>query len=113
MDVTWGAVFGSRFAPHSRVASGFGRHPKFRLQRLAKVIQFRGFQTSRSIETIDITLLTSSTMAPQRLGGSRRSYNPITGAYNAFFVSENAPIVRSVTAFGVSSAPSLSPRCFS
>jgi hypothetical protein len=44
-------------------------------------------------------------MAPQRLGGgSRRSYNPITGAYNAFFVSENAPIVRSVTAFGVSLA---------
>jgi hypothetical protein len=41
-------------------------------------------------------------MAPKRLGGSRRSYNPITGAYNAFFVSENAPIVRSVAAFGVS-----------
>jgi len=41
-------------------------------------------------------------MAPKRLGGSRRSYNPITGVYNAFVVSENAPIVRSVTAFGVS-----------
>ncbi|AEO59363.1 hypothetical protein MYCTH_2307599 [Thermothelomyces thermophilus ATCC 42464] len=40
-------------------------------------------------------------MAPKRLGGSRRSYNPITGLYNAFFVSENAPIVRSVAAFGV------------
>ncbi|KAG7286754.1 hypothetical protein NEMBOFW57_009068 [Staphylotrichum longicolle] len=39
-------------------------------------------------------------MAPKRLGGSRRSYNPITGVYNAFVVSENAPIVRSVTAFG-------------
>jgi hypothetical protein len=51
-------------------------------------------------------------MAPQRLGGSRRSYNPITGAYNAFFVSENAPIVRSVTAFGVSFARPLSPRRF-
>jgi hypothetical protein len=45
------------------------------------------------------------TMAPKR-GGSRRSYNPITGVYNAFVVSENAPIVRSVTAFGVSPAPS-------
>lgn len=43
-------------------------------------------------------------MAPKRLGGgsSRRSYNPITGAYNALFVSENASIVRSVVAFGVS-----------
>ncbi|KAK3902302.1 hypothetical protein C8A05DRAFT_33989 [Staphylotrichum tortipilum] len=41
-------------------------------------------------------------MAPKRLGGgSRRSYNPITGAYNALFVSENASIVRSVVAFGV------------
>ncbi|KAK4031698.1 hypothetical protein C8A01DRAFT_41855 [Parachaetomium inaequale] len=39
-------------------------------------------------------------MAPKR-GGSRRSYNPITGVYNAFVVSENAPIVRSVAAFGV------------
>ncbi|KAK4119232.1 hypothetical protein N657DRAFT_684570 [Parathielavia appendiculata] len=43
-------------------------------------------------------------MAPKRLGGSRRSYNPITGVYNAFVVSENAPIVRSVTAFGVAVA---------
>lgn len=41
-------------------------------------------------------------MAPKRIGGSRRSYNPITGVYNAFVVSENAPIVRSVAAFGVS-----------
>ncbi|KAL2149012.1 hypothetical protein VTH82DRAFT_1698 [Thermothelomyces myriococcoides] len=40
-------------------------------------------------------------MAPKRLGGSRRSYNPVTHLYDAFFVSENAPIVRSVTAFGV------------
>ncbi|KAK4148438.1 hypothetical protein C8A00DRAFT_38991 [Chaetomidium leptoderma] len=40
-------------------------------------------------------------MAPKRIGGSRRSYNPITGAYNALFVSENAPIVRSVAAFGI------------
>ncbi|EAQ84459.1 predicted protein [Chaetomium globosum CBS 148.51] len=39
-------------------------------------------------------------MAPKRLGGSRRSYNPITGVYNAFVTSENAPIVRSVAAFG-------------
>ncbi|KAK3305203.1 uncharacterized protein B0T15DRAFT_367549, partial [Chaetomium strumarium] len=40
-------------------------------------------------------------MPPKRISGSRRSYNPITGAYNALFVSENAPIVRSVAAFGV------------
>lgn len=41
-------------------------------------------------------------MPPKRLGGSRRSWNPITGAYNALFVSENAPITRSVAMFGVS-----------
>ncbi len=44
-------------------------------------------------------------MAPKRLGGSRASsYNPVTAVYNAFVVSENASIVRSVTAFGVSSS---------
>lgn len=41
-------------------------------------------------------------MAPKRLGGSRRSWNPITGTYNALFVSENASITRSVAMFGVS-----------
>lgn len=51
-------------------------------------------------------------MAPKRLGGSRRSYNPITGVYNAFVVSENAPIVRSVTAFGVSLPLALVARVF-
>ena len=49
---------------------------------------------------------THNTMAPKRLGGgSRRSYNPITGVYNAFVVSDNAPIVRSVAAFSVRSHP--------
>ncbi|KAK4133926.1 hypothetical protein BT67DRAFT_381316 [Trichocladium antarcticum] len=33
-------------------------------------------------------------------GSSRRSMNPFTATYNAFVVSENAPIVRSITAFG-------------
>ncbi|KAL1839637.1 hypothetical protein VTJ49DRAFT_1298 [Mycothermus thermophilus] len=42
-------------------------------------------------------------MAPKRIGGgSRRSYNPVTNIYNALFVSENAPVVRSIAAFGVS-----------
>ncbi|AEO64692.1 fdd5adba-6ada-466e-83f5-806795151260 [Thermothielavioides terrestris] len=40
-------------------------------------------------------------MPPKRISGSRRSYNPITSAYNALFVSENAPIVRSVAFFGI------------
>ncbi|KAK4109187.1 hypothetical protein N656DRAFT_801293 [Canariomyces notabilis] len=40
-------------------------------------------------------------MPPKRLAGSSRgSLNPITNAYNALFVSENAPIVRSVVMFG-------------
>lgn len=48
---------------------------------------------------------THSTMPQPRIGGSgssRRSMNPFTATYNAFVVSENAPIVRSITAFGVS-----------
>ncbi|KXX78227.1 hypothetical protein MMYC01_205071 [Madurella mycetomatis] len=40
-------------------------------------------------------------MPPKRLGGSRRSWNPIAGTYNALFVSENASITRSVAMFGV------------
>ncbi|KAL2265018.1 hypothetical protein VTJ83DRAFT_7528 [Remersonia thermophila] len=40
-------------------------------------------------------------MAPKRIGGSRRSYNPITGIYNALFDSENASVVRSIAAFGI------------
>ncbi|EGS20071.1 uncharacterized protein CTHT_0045750 [Thermochaetoides thermophila DSM 1495] len=41
-------------------------------------------------------------MPPKRVSyNSRRSLNPITGAYNALFVSENASIVRSVVAFGL------------
>lgn len=78
------------------------RHPKFRLCSGAK-------STSKSTPASSLphrnhcpTITTSTIMAPKRLGGSRRSYNPITGVYNAFVVSENAPIVRSVTAFGVS-----------
>ncbi|KAL2022253.1 hypothetical protein VTK56DRAFT_5863 [Thermocarpiscus australiensis] len=37
----------------------------------------------------------------ERAGAPSRSKNPITTAYNALFVSENAPIVRSVAVFGV------------
>ncbi|KAL2115335.1 hypothetical protein VTJ04DRAFT_9590 [Mycothermus thermophilus] len=41
-------------------------------------------------------------MAPKRIGGSSsRSYNPITNVYNAFFVGENASILRSIAAFGI------------
>lgn len=50
-------------------------------------------------------------MPPKRLNGygaGRRSMNPFTATYNALFVSENAPIVRSIATFGVSfSSPQL------
>ncbi|KAL2262004.1 hypothetical protein VTK26DRAFT_2773 [Humicola hyalothermophila] len=43
-------------------------------------------------------------MPQKRIGGAGsrgRSLNPFTATYNAFVVSENAPIVRSIAAFGV------------
>jgi hypothetical protein len=50
-----------------------------------------------------VSKITYENMAPKRIGGSSsRSYNPITNVYNAFFVGENASILRSIAAFGVS-----------
>ena len=71
-------------------------------------IETRCITTSSTLHrTAALRPQTPGTMAPKRLGGSRRSYNPITGVYNAFVVSENAPIVRSVAAFSVRSHPIL------
>lgn len=70
---------------------------------LADKVRHLSHQHPHSATRLSSQTIHIANMPPKRVSyNSRRSLNPITGAYNALFVSENAPIVRSVVAFGVS-----------